>query len=163
MARLLQYLECPQYLRKHIFPVHPDLRAVGLLAPLDAPHHLRIDEPCASGVDRITPRTAWHRLRLLWREGGRLVLCWRYVGPKQKCGNLKKFRKTPNGEGSAGHVPGHEQCQIPEIGSGNIILEAAGVRAAGWSWACAGDGYGSWLGFRLPYFQIAVFIQITAI
>ncbi len=47
MARLLQYLECPQYLRKHIFPVHPDLRCVGLLAPLDAPHHLRIDEPCA--------------------------------------------------------------------------------------------------------------------
>lgn len=46
MTRLLQYLECPQYLRKHIFPVHPDLRCVGLLAPLDAPHHLRIDEPC---------------------------------------------------------------------------------------------------------------------
>jgi predicted SPOUT superfamily RNA methylase MTH1 len=46
MARLLQYLECPQYLRKHIFPVHHDLRSVGLLAPLDAPHHLRIDEAC---------------------------------------------------------------------------------------------------------------------
>jgi predicted SPOUT superfamily RNA methylase MTH1 len=46
MARLLQYLECPQYLRKHIFPVHPDLRHVGLLAPLDAPHHLRIEEVC---------------------------------------------------------------------------------------------------------------------
>ena len=46
MARLLQYIECPQYLRKHIFPVHPDLRCAGLLAPLDAPHHLRIDEPC---------------------------------------------------------------------------------------------------------------------
>ena len=46
MARLLQYLECPQYLRKHIFPVHNDLRHVGLLAPLDAPHHLRIEEAC---------------------------------------------------------------------------------------------------------------------
>ena len=46
MARLLQYIECPQYLRKHIFPVHPDLRCVGLLAPLDAPHHLRIEEHC---------------------------------------------------------------------------------------------------------------------
>ena len=44
MARLLQYIECPQYLRKHIFPHHPDLRCVGILAPLDAPHHLRIDE-----------------------------------------------------------------------------------------------------------------------
>ena len=44
MARLLQYIECPSYLRKHIFPHHPDLRCVGLLAPLEAPHHLRIDE-----------------------------------------------------------------------------------------------------------------------
>ena len=46
MARLLQYLECPQYLRKQLFPMHPDLRSVGLVAPLDAPHHLRIDEAC---------------------------------------------------------------------------------------------------------------------
>merc|ERR1712060_975686 len=41
MARLLQYLECPQYLRKHIFPMHPDLRCVGLLNPLDASNHPR--------------------------------------------------------------------------------------------------------------------------
>lgn len=46
MARLLQYLECPQYLRKHIFPMHPDLRCVGLLAPLDATNHPRRDEDC---------------------------------------------------------------------------------------------------------------------
>ena len=46
MARLLQYLECPQYLRKQIFPMHPDLRCVGLLNPLDAPHHPRAGEEC---------------------------------------------------------------------------------------------------------------------
>jgi len=44
MARILQYLECPQYLRKYFFPVHEDLKFVGLLNPLDAPHHLRKDE-----------------------------------------------------------------------------------------------------------------------
>ena len=44
MLRLLQYLECPQYLRRKLFPMHPDLRCVGLLNPLDAPHHLRVDE-----------------------------------------------------------------------------------------------------------------------
>jgi len=44
MARLLQYLETPQYLRKALFPVHPDLRYAGLLNPLDAPHHLRFRE-----------------------------------------------------------------------------------------------------------------------
>lgn len=43
-ARLLQYLECPQYLRKHFFPIHKDLQFIGLLNPLDAPHHLRQNE-----------------------------------------------------------------------------------------------------------------------
>ncbi|KAJ2952250.1 hypothetical protein O0L34_g4527 [Tuta absoluta] len=41
LARILQYLECPQYLRKHFFPIHKDLEFAGLLNPLDAPHHLR--------------------------------------------------------------------------------------------------------------------------
>ena len=44
LARILQYLECPQYLRKFLFPVHADLRYAGLLNPLDAPHHLRATE-----------------------------------------------------------------------------------------------------------------------
>ena len=44
LARILQYLECPQYLRKLLFPVHPDLRYAGLLNPLDAPHHVRATE-----------------------------------------------------------------------------------------------------------------------
>lgn len=41
LARILQYLECPQYLRKFFFPLHKDLQFSGLLNPLDAPHHLR--------------------------------------------------------------------------------------------------------------------------
>lgn len=41
MARLLQYCECPQYLRRQFFPMHPDLQFTGLLAPIDAPHHVR--------------------------------------------------------------------------------------------------------------------------
>jgi len=41
LARILQYVECPQYLRRMIFPMHPDLQFAGLLPPLDAPHHLR--------------------------------------------------------------------------------------------------------------------------
>lgn len=41
LGRILQYLECPQYLRKHFFPIHNDLKYAGLLNPLDAPHHLR--------------------------------------------------------------------------------------------------------------------------
>lgn len=41
LGRILQYLECPQYLRKHFFTIHNDLKFAGLLNPLDAPHHLR--------------------------------------------------------------------------------------------------------------------------
>lgn len=37
----LEYLECPQYLRKDMFPQHKDLKYAGLLNPLDTPHHLR--------------------------------------------------------------------------------------------------------------------------
>lgn len=43
LGRILQYLECPQYLRKFFFPLHDDLKYAGLLNPLDAPHHLRQD------------------------------------------------------------------------------------------------------------------------
>ncbi|KAK2969452.1 hypothetical protein RJ640_011349 [Escallonia rubra] len=44
LIRILRYLETPQYLRKSLFPRHNSLRCVGLLPPLDAPHHLRKHE-----------------------------------------------------------------------------------------------------------------------
>lgn len=44
LARILQYLECPQYLRKSFFPQHKDLQYAGLLNPLDCPHHVRAAE-----------------------------------------------------------------------------------------------------------------------
>lgn len=52
LIRILRYLETPQYLRKALFPKHNSLRFVGLLPPLDAPHHLRKHEwgPFREGV-----------------------------------------------------------------------------------------------------------------
>ncbi|CAD7696472.1 unnamed protein product [Ostreobium quekettii] len=44
LARLLQYQETPQYLRKLLIPVHPDLKYAGLLHPLDIPSHMRATE-----------------------------------------------------------------------------------------------------------------------
>ncbi|KAL1536252.1 putative methyltransferase C9orf114 [Salvia divinorum] len=44
LMRILRYLETPQYMRKSLFPMHSSLRVVGLLPPLDAPHHLRKHE-----------------------------------------------------------------------------------------------------------------------
>jgi methyltransferase len=42
----LNYIETPQYLRKALFPVLPDFKYTGLMSPLEAPHHLRIDQWC---------------------------------------------------------------------------------------------------------------------
>ena len=43
---LLSYLETPPHLRKHLFPMHPNLRTAGSLPSLDMPHHLRAYEWC---------------------------------------------------------------------------------------------------------------------
>jgi len=49
MARILQYLECPQYLRKSFFPQHKDLEYAGwLVASLSnfiTSHHLHCNKP----------------------------------------------------------------------------------------------------------------------
>ncbi|KAI3843140.1 hypothetical protein MKX03_005453 [Papaver bracteatum] len=44
LIRILKYLETPQYLRRALFKMHTSLRFVGLLLPLDDPHHLRKNE-----------------------------------------------------------------------------------------------------------------------
>ena len=46
LARVLQYCECPQYLRRQFFPHHHDLQFAGLLPPIDAPHHVRMEDRC---------------------------------------------------------------------------------------------------------------------
>ena len=46
LMHLLSYLETPPHLRKHLFPMHPDLRTAGSLPSLDMPHHLRAYEWC---------------------------------------------------------------------------------------------------------------------
>ncbi|MFX1576299.1 MAG: putative RNA uridine N3 methyltransferase [Promethearchaeota archaeon] len=39
ISNILEYMETPQYLRKHIFGKRPTLQYVGLLPPLRTPHH----------------------------------------------------------------------------------------------------------------------------
>ena len=53
MATVLSYMETPQYLRKNLFKIRPELRYAGILPPLRTPHHplggniedLKIGEP----------------------------------------------------------------------------------------------------------------------
>jgi predicted SPOUT superfamily RNA methylase MTH1 len=40
IRNIFGYSECPQYLRKHLFPIHRDLEYVGVLPPLATPHHM---------------------------------------------------------------------------------------------------------------------------
>lgn len=62
LARVLQYLETPQYLRKALFPMHRDLRLAGLMPPLDCPHHLRFEDVSEyrEGVTIDPPHWAKH-------------------------------------------------------------------------------------------------------
>jgi len=39
IATILSYMETPQYLRKRLFKIRPELRYVGILPPLRTPHH----------------------------------------------------------------------------------------------------------------------------
>lgn len=69
MARVLQYCECPQYLRRQFFPMHPDLQFSGLLCPIDAPHHVR-----ALDKSRYREGVVMER-RAPGKDGGSLVNC----------------------------------------------------------------------------------------
>ncbi len=39
IAKLLNYIETPQYLRKSLYKIEPDLQYAGILPPLRTPHH----------------------------------------------------------------------------------------------------------------------------
>ncbi|KAI9669553.1 MAG: hypothetical protein M1817_004672 [Caeruleum heppii] len=60
LIHLLSYLETPPHLRKHLFPLHPNLRSAGTLPSLDMPHHLRADEWCEfrEGVTMVEERAS---------------------------------------------------------------------------------------------------------
>jgi len=47
---ILEYMETPQYLRKYLFKLIPQLKYVGILPPLRTPHHL-----VASKVESLSP------------------------------------------------------------------------------------------------------------
>lgn len=73
MARILQYLECPQYLRRNFFPIHSDLKHAGLLSPTDMPHHVRAEEESLYREGVVVEREA---------GAGR---CWVNIGLKNDC------------------------------------------------------------------------------
>lgn len=49
IAIVLSYMETPQYLRKQLFEIEPELRYVGVLPPLRTPHH-----PLSDRTEKLT-------------------------------------------------------------------------------------------------------------
>jgi methyltransferase len=58
MEHVMSYLETPPFMRKTLFPLHPNLRMAGQLPSLDMPHHPHPNEwiPYREGVT-ITGQT----------------------------------------------------------------------------------------------------------
>jgi predicted SPOUT superfamily RNA methylase MTH1 len=79
---VLCYLETPQYLRKALFPVHRDLKYAGLLNPIDAPHHMRIDDD------------AMYREAVVLGKPGKAG-SWVNAGMRREC--LVRGRRIPPG------------------------------------------------------------------
>jgi predicted SPOUT superfamily RNA methylase MTH1 len=78
-----RYLETPQYLRKVLYPMHPDLKYAGLQNPLDAPHHLRKGE--------VVPYREGTILEKKWWPDGQ----WTGESYWERQGNIKlKMRAT---------------------------------------------------------------------
>lgn len=57
MEHILNYLETPPFMRKMLFPLHPNLRSLGLLPNLEMPHHPHKDEwlPYREGLTLEVP------------------------------------------------------------------------------------------------------------
>ncbi|MCS7140085.1 MAG: hypothetical protein N3F04_03820 [Candidatus Nezhaarchaeota archaeon] len=65
IAKLLNYALCPQYLRKMVFPLDPELRYVGLMPPLAIPNH-----PVEKTMDEL-PRISYREGLVVRRVGDR--------------------------------------------------------------------------------------------
>jgi predicted SPOUT superfamily RNA methylase MTH1 len=64
---VLEYAETPQYLRKRLFPLMPELRYVGVIPPLRTPHHKLKGKP---KVGEIREGFAFRRGRRVYADIG---------------------------------------------------------------------------------------------
>lgn len=72
LMHILSYLETPPHLRKHLFPMHPNLKLAGTTPSLDMPHHLRAHEWCQyrEGVTIKTPQPSNGGTKAAEGQGG---------------------------------------------------------------------------------------------
>ncbi|XWW93775.1 hypothetical protein V2A60_001712 [Cordyceps javanica] len=58
VAQLLSFLECPPFMRRRLFPLHPNLRHTALLPAVDMPHHPHPKAPWVPYVEGVTVEPA---------------------------------------------------------------------------------------------------------
>ncbi|VDO20307.1 unnamed protein product [Brugia timori] len=103
LAKILEFMDCPQYLRKTLFPLQKTLKYAGILNPLDCPHHLRASDlsvPYREGVVLDKPIKA-----------GRGPIC-----------NVGLYKEPRKDEAIS------EFCPVFGLGSFNVPLKTAGIR-----------------------------------
>ncbi|MFX1566194.1 MAG: putative RNA uridine N3 methyltransferase [Promethearchaeota archaeon] len=61
ISSVLEYIETPQYLRKHLFAKLPELQYVGLLPPLRTPHHPLVKKASQLKQDEIREGVAFQQ------------------------------------------------------------------------------------------------------
>jgi len=71
IATLLTYMETPQYLRKRLFQIKPELRYAGILPPLRTPHH-----PLEQRAKKLKPGEHREGVVVAVNDAGSLV----YIG-----------------------------------------------------------------------------------
>lgn len=54
VAQLLSFLECPPFMRRRLFPLHPNLRHTALLPAVDMPHHPHAKAPWLPYAEGVT-------------------------------------------------------------------------------------------------------------
>ncbi len=68
ICKLLNYMICPQYLRRKVFPLDPDLKYVGLLPPLQTPNH-----PLEKKMDEL-PEVSYREGLIVKKNGNRYLI-----------------------------------------------------------------------------------------
>ena len=75
MKTILEYMDTPQYLRKQVFPITPELKNVGILPPLRTPHHPVSDELNTGDFRQGLTKKRVRKGTMVDIGVGRLALC----------------------------------------------------------------------------------------
>jgi len=113
LGKLFSYLACPQYLRRKVFPLDPDLRYVGLLPPLHTPNH-----PTEKSVKDL-PEVCYREGVVIGKRGGEYLadvgieIPLAFQSPKKlKRGDRVVLRIVKKGCRIA-EVREVERCEVP--------------------------------------------------